>query len=165
MSTHEKVCQNMRKYVKTWESMSKHEKVCQNMRKYVKTYIHTSMQKPAQVCISLHKYAKAYCQRKKEIFFQPFFKFYDDLFPPFFKFGMTFWKYFFDFFQPFLTTLDVETFRDQNVRYETLFPHDIFTHNIAIKGYFDNFLPQTSIDPGKLSNKRNSRLFLVCFVF
>jgi hypothetical protein len=59
------------------------------------------MQKPAQVCKSTNKYAKACKSIQKhilsktkfdDIFFLPFFKFYNDFFPSFFKFGTTFLK-------------------------------------------------------------------------
>ncbi len=67
--------------------MQKHAKECK------------CMQKHAQVCKSLHKYAKIN-------FMTTFFKFYDNIFPPFFKFVTTFEKCYDNIFPPFLKFCD-----------------------------------------------------------
>jgi hypothetical protein len=72
--------------------MQKPVQVCKSLPKYTKAC--TSKQKPAQVCKSKHKYAKACTSIQKrilskckfdDIFFPPFFKFYDNFFPLFLR--------------------------------------------------------------------------------
>ncbi len=53
-----KVCQNLRKHVKTWESGSEPYKVCQNMRKWFRTC--KSALKRAKVCKSTMHAAMQY---------------------------------------------------------------------------------------------------------